>query len=55
MLLAVAIIGIITFVICLIGVYIGKKFGEIFSSKAEVIGGIVLIVIGAKIFAEHMF
>jgi putative Mn2+ efflux pump MntP len=55
MLVAVAIIGMITFVICLAGVYIGKKFGEIFSSKAEVIGGIVLIVIGAKIFAEHMF
>lgn len=55
MLVAVAIIGIITFAICLAGVYIGKKFGEIFSSKAEIFGGIVLIAIGAKIFAEHMF
>jgi Predicted membrane protein len=55
MLVAVAIIGMITFVICLAGVYIGKKFGEIFSSKAEVFGGIVLIAIGVKIFAEHMF
>lgn len=55
MLVAVAIIGMITFVICLAGVYIGKKFGEIFSSKAEIIGGIVLIAIGAKIFVEHMF
>ena len=55
MLIAVAIIGIITFAICLAGVYIGKKFGEIFSSKAEVIGGIVLIAIGVKIFVEHMF
>lgn len=55
MLTAVSIIGIITFLICLAGVYIGKKFGEIFSSKAEVIGGIVLILIGAKIFVEHVF
>ncbi|HEX3038663.1 MAG TPA: manganese efflux pump MntP family protein [Caproiciproducens sp.] len=55
MLVAVTIIGMITFVICLAGVYIGKKFGEIFSSKAEVFGGIVLIAIGVKIFTEHMF
>lgn len=55
MLLSIGIIGMITFVICLIGVYIGKKFGILCSSKAEVVGGIVLIGIGAKIFVEHMF
>jgi putative Mn2+ efflux pump MntP len=55
MLLSVCIIGLITFVICLSGVYIGKKFGQIFSSKAEIIGGVVLIGIGCKIFIDHVF
>ncbi|HEX3038384.1 MAG TPA: manganese efflux pump MntP family protein [Oscillospiraceae bacterium] len=55
MLISVGIIGLITFVLCMIGVYIGKKFGDLFSSKAEIIGGIVLIAIGAKIFIDHMF
>jgi manganese efflux pump family protein len=53
--LAVSIIGAITFCICLGGVYIGKKFGTIFSSKAELLGGIVLILIGCKILIEHLF
>ena len=55
MFLSVGIIGIITFLICMIGVYIGKKFGQICSSKAEIIGGIVLIGIGVKIFIDHVF
>lgn len=55
MFLSISIIGIITFVICLIGVYIGKKFGILCSARAEVFGGIVLIGIGLKIFIEHMF
>jgi putative Mn2+ efflux pump MntP len=55
MVTSVGIIGLITFLLCMIGVYIGKKFGDLFSSKAEIIGGIVLIAIGAKIFIDHMF
>ena len=55
MLLAVALIGLITFVICIAGVYIGKKFGVLLSEKAQIAGGIVLILIGLKIFIEHMF
>jgi len=54
MLLSVGIIGIITFLFCIIGVYIGKKFGQLCSSKAEIVGGIVLIGIGVKIFIDHM-
>lgn len=54
MLLAVSLIGVITFVICLAGVFLGKKFGTIFSSKAELFGGAVLIVIGIKILLEHL-
>ncbi|HIY28101.1 MAG TPA: manganese efflux pump MntP family protein [Firmicutes bacterium] len=55
MLLSVGIIGLITLVLCTAGVFIGKKFGSLLSSKAELAGGIVLIAIGVKIFVEHMF
>jgi putative Mn2+ efflux pump MntP len=44
------IIAIVTFVICLIGIKLGKKFGTKFSNKATIIGGIILIVIGLEIF-----
>lgn len=47
------IIGLITFVICYIGVYLGNKCGCIFKKKAEIAGGIILISIGFKILAEH--
>lgn len=52
---SILIIGAVTFFICLTGVYIGKKFGILCSSKAEVVGGAVLMAIGVKIFVEHMF
>ena len=55
MLLSVGIIGAITFAVCTAGVFIGKKFGCLLSSKAELAGGIVLIAIGIKIFVDHMF
>lgn len=55
LILSVCIIGLITFSISVIGVYIGKKFGEMLSSKAEIFGGIVLIFIGTKILIEHLF
>ncbi|MFC1738833.1 manganese efflux pump MntP family protein [Planctomycetota bacterium] len=45
---AVIIIGLITFVLSYIGVYIGNKFGHFFENKIEAIGGIVLIAIGVK-------
>lgn len=51
----VIVIGAITFVLCLIGVYIGNKFGHIFESKLELIGGIILILIGLKILIDHLF
>ena len=51
---AVLIIGIITFFISLIGVKIGNKFGDKFQNKAEIFGGIVLILIGLKILLEHL-
>lgn len=47
------IIGFITFVICYIGVYLGNKFGCMYKKKAEIAGGIILVLIGFKILAEH--
>ncbi len=55
MVLSVCLIGLITFAFSFVGVYIGKKFGDLFTSKAQIIGGIVLIAIGVKIFVEHMW
>lgn len=44
------IIAAVTFVICMAGLFIGKKFGTVLSSKAAVLGGVILIVIGIEIF-----
>ncbi|MEA3226198.1 MAG: manganese efflux pump, partial [Planctomycetota bacterium] len=52
---AVAIIGLITFALSYLGVYIGKQFGHFFESKMEVLGGVILIGIGVKILIEHLF
>lgn len=48
LLLSVSMIGIITFIICVIGVKVGNVFGEKYKSKAELAGGLILIVMGAK-------
>lgn len=53
-LLAVCSIGIITFALSALGVKIGKSFGLLFKSKAEMIGGIILILIGLKVLLEHL-
>lgn len=50
---SVALIGITTFVICSIGVIVGKRCGEVLKNKAQVAGGLVLMFIGVKILAEH--
>ena len=52
---AVSIIGLITFVCCFIGVTLGSVFGEKLKSKAEIMGGVMLILIGTKILIEHLF
>ncbi|MBQ1473985.1 MAG: manganese efflux pump [Ruminococcus sp.] len=53
-LLASLIIAAVTFVICLFGLWIGKRFGSIFR-HAEVVGGIILILIGIEIFVKNIF
>lgn len=44
------IIAMITFIICMAGVVIGKKFGTAFADKATILGGAILIMIGIEIF-----
>ncbi|TKJ38845.1 MAG: hypothetical protein CEE38_03865 [Planctomycetes bacterium B3_Pla] len=51
---AAVIIGLITFVLSYLGVFIGKKFGHFFETKLEAIGGLILIGIGVKILLEHV-
>lgn len=51
---AVAFIGVITFVLSAIGVKIGNAVGCKYKSKAELVGGIVLIAMGIKILLEHL-
>jgi len=51
---AVLFIGIVTFVLSILGVKIGNIFGTRFKSKAAFAGGIILIVIGLKILFEHL-
>ena len=47
---AALIIAVVTFVICTAGVLIGQKFGTRLSNKAQILGGVILIVIGIEIF-----
>lgn len=52
---AALIIGVLTFFICFVGLALGKKFGTVFSNKATIMGGIILIVIGLEIFITGVF
>lgn len=45
----------ITFVLSMAGMFIGRKIGVFLKEKAELCGGVVLIFIGFKILAEHLF
>lgn len=51
---AAGLIGITTFIISGAGIYIGNVFGAKYKSKAELAGGVILILIGAKILLEHL-
>ncbi len=54
-LLSCGIIGLVTFVLSIIGVYVGRFMGSWLEGKAEVLGGIVLILIGFKIVTGSSF
>lgn len=51
---AVTFIGIITFILSMVGVKIGNVFGIKYKSKAEFVGGAILILMGIKILLEHL-
>ena len=51
---SVLFIGVVTFVISAVGVRIGNIFGTKYKSKAELLGGIILIILGIKILLEHL-
>ncbi len=53
-LIAALVIGVITFIISSAGVWIGSIFGLKYKSKAETVGGIVLIALGIRILVEHL-
>lgn len=52
--LAVSAIGVTTFLLSAFGVWLGKLFGSRFRAPAQVLGGIVLVLIGLKILLEHL-
>lgn len=53
--LCAGIIGVFTFVCSFAGAFIGRKVGDKFKNKAEIFGGIILILLGIKILIEHLF
>ena len=52
--LAMALIGVVTFLMCALGVKIGNIFGSRFEKKAQIAGGVILILLGTKILLEHL-
>ncbi len=53
--ISAVIIAVVTFFICMTGLHLGKTIGEKLSGKAEIIGGIILIIIGLEIFIQNVF
>lgn len=51
---AIAVIGVTTFVLSVVGVAVGHAFGARYEKGATIVGGIVLILIGCKILLEHL-
>lgn len=53
-LMPAVVIGVVAFIFSFSGMYIGTKFGDVLGEKAEIIGGIMLILIGTKTLIEHL-
>ena len=53
-LISASLIAVVTFGICIVAVHIGKKFGAKLGDKAQILGGVVLIIIGLEIFIKGM-
>lgn len=54
-LIASLIIAVVTFAICMIGLFLGKKASDKLGSRAEIVGGVILILIGIEIFVKGVF
>ena len=52
--IAITVIGVTTFIICVGGVFVGNRFGTKYQKKATVAGGVILILLGLKILLEHL-
>lgn len=52
--IAMLLIGVVTFLMCALGVKIGNIFGGRFERKAQIAGGVILILLGIKILLEHL-
>jgi putative Mn2+ efflux pump MntP len=52
---AISIISTVTFISCTIAILVAKRFGNLLGKRADIVGGIILIAIGLKIFIEHIF
>ena len=52
--LAVLLIGVTTFVLSAIGVRVGNVFGSRYEKRAEIVGGVILMLLGVKILLEHL-
>ena len=48
------IIGVTAFLLSFFGVYVGRRFGKILKNRIEILGGLILIIIGIKILFEHV-
>ena len=49
------IIAVVTLIICMAGLFLGRKFGTRLSGKAQILGGVILILIGIEIFIKGLF
>jgi len=52
--MSISVIGLVTFVICVIGVLLGKQLRKILKNYAAMAGGVILMLIGLKILIEHL-
>ncbi len=50
----VLVIGMVTFLLSYLGIFVGNRLGHFFEKKIEILGGLILIGIGIKILAEHL-
>ena len=52
---ACTVIGVVTFVISCGGVFVGNIFGERYKAKAQIVGGLILVILGLRILLSHLF